>query len=190
RARRRHQPVVSGRQATCAPARRLRRSVRAFFHSPSNKDAPVPVMNKIANGIPIARFPRFAVLALALCAGGAPAAFAQQAAPDTVAELRAEIAALRAEQAERDQRLQRLESALQRMAGEPAAVASGGSAVQAQSVLSSPAAATPVAAATPASSDVASRLKVSGDLRLRGQADWSDDDRSEEHTSELQSREK
>lgn len=133
-------------------------------------------MNKIANGIPIARFPRFAVLALALCAGGVPAAFAQQAAPDTVAELRAEIAALRAEQAERDQRLQRLESALQRMAGEPAAVASGGSAVQAQSVLSSPAAATPVAAATPASSDVASRLKVSGDLRLRGQADWSDDD--------------
>ena len=125
----------------------------------------------------------FAVLALALAAAGVPVAFAQQAAPETVAELRAEIAALRAEQAERDLRLQRLEAALQRIAGEPA----GAIAPQAPAI---PAPAN-VAAAPAAVADAggpASRLKVSGDLRLRGQADWSDDDGRNRGSMQLRGR--
>src|SRR5690606_24276120 len=122
--------------------------------------------------------PGTAALALAVCLAGMPQAYAQDVSSGTVAQLRAEIDALRADQAERELRLQRLESALQRIAGDPA-----------------PATTAPVAAPTPAASTAtalaaglapaptlagadaaASRLKVSGDLRLRGQADWSDDD--------------
>jgi len=144
------------------------------------------VENRSANGCSSLRFPRFAVLALALCAGGVPAAFAQQAAPETIAELRAELASLRAEQAERDLRIQRLEDALQRIAGGPVAPA----AVAGVPPSRAPAAASPPAAAAAAApgDGLASRLKVSGDLRLRGQGDWSDDDGKNRASMQLRGR--
>jgi len=54
--------------------------------------------------------------ALALVLSAFPAAYAQTGSPETIAELRAELSALRAEQAERDRRIQRLEQALERLA--------------------------------------------------------------------------
>lgn len=130
-----------------------------------------------------ARRPRAALLALALFAGGVDIAFAQDAEPGSVEALRAEIAALRAEQAERDQRIERLETALDRIAGGPGAAAAGAPAVvdagtHAGAGTQAPPAATAIATApaTATATDDAPRLKVSGDLRLRGQADWSDED--------------
>lgn len=117
---------------------------------------------------PASRPSRLALLTLALCVCGMQTAFAQDAAPETIAQLRAELDALRSEQAERDRRIQRIEDALRRVAGESAATTP---VVGAQSVSASPVSA-PTA---PGSAAAASRLKVSGDLRLRGQADWSDD---------------
>jgi hypothetical protein len=121
-------------------------------------------LNPVPDFLSVSRFPRCAALALALCIGGVPAAFAQEAAPETIADLQAEIAALRAEQAERDQRIQRLEAALGRISGEP---------IAASAPATTPA---PALAAASTADGIASRLNVSGDLRLRGQGDWSDDD--------------
>jgi len=150
------------------------------------------VMNPTADRRSALRFPRFAVLALALCAGGVPAAFAQQVAPETIAELRTELETLRAEQAERDLRIQRLEDALQRIAGEPLAPTA---------IADAPQSPTPAPASTPASAasslpaaststgdGLASRLKVTGDLRLRGQGDWSDDDGRNRASMQLRGR--
>lgn len=126
--------------------------------------------------------PRIALLALALSCAGIQAAQAQALAPETVAELRAEVAALRAEQAERDERIRRLEVMLEQAAGGTAA--SGPE--QASASAPMPAAPPVVPPASPPSSTAvavavaeaapAPRLKVSGDFRVRGQADWSDDD--------------
>lgn len=143
----------------------------------------MPFVNRTAM-----RFPRFAMLALALCAGGVPVAFARQAAPETIAELRAELEALRAEQVERDRRIQRLEEALQHIAGGPDAPAA---------VAEAPRSPPPASAAVPtplpatgvsAGERLASRLKVSGDLRLRGQGDWSDDDGRDRASMQLRGR--
>jgi hypothetical protein len=142
------------------------------------------------------RGPRLAMLAIALCAAGVPAAFAQNVAPETVAGLRAELDALKAEQAERDRRIQRLEDALLQVSG---ASASGvaATAPSAASTAATPAASravpAPASAATPLPStggggDLASRLKVSGDLRLRGQGDGSDDDGKNRGSMQLRGR--
>lgn len=126
------------------------------------------------------RASRLALLSITLCVCGVPTAFAQDASPETFAQLRAELDALRSEQAERDRRIQRLEDALQRIAGEPAATTP---AVAAQPV-PAPASAPVASGSTP----IASRLKVSGDLRLRGQADWSDDDGKNRGSMQLRGR--
>lgn len=133
--------------------------------------------------------PRVALLALAMFGAGLPPAFAQDSAPDTIAALRAEIAALRSEQAERDQRIHKLEVALEQLSsagtdGAVAASAIGDAGAQpgavGQADLSpapmASAPATAFAASAGADAGASSRLKVSGDFRVRGQADWSDDD--------------
>ena len=133
-----------------------------------------------------------AALSLALFGAGLAPAHAQQAAPETIDALRTELAELKAEQVERDRRIQRLEDALQRIAGGPATsqpVAATPSAVAptASGSTSAPAS-TPAAAPATTSAAIASRLKVSGDLRLRGQGDWSDDDAPDRGSMQIRGR--
>lgn len=111
---------------------------------------------------------RVATLVACLTLAGMPLAYAGDAV--TIEQLREEVRVLRAEQAERERRLQRLESTLAALAGdaEPQGEAA---APPTPPVRHSLASAMPVATPEPSA-----RLKVTGDLRLRGQADWSDDD--------------
>lgn len=114
------------------------------------------------------RRPRATLLALALFASALGTVHAQEADSDTIAVLRTELEALKAEQVERDARIKRLEDSLHRLAGEAAVPAS------------TPAVATAAPAQAPASvaaapANASPRLKVSGDFRLRAQGDWSDD---------------
>lgn len=109
---------------------------------------------------------------LAIALGGLlgllPAAgFAQTPSGEVLAELKRQLDALKAEQADRDLRIGQLERALAEATGSAA-----------------PAAPAPVApssrvAGAPATPAVAagdgSRLKISGDLRVRAQGDYSDD---------------
>lgn len=129
------------------------------MRSPSRRSGSPPV------------FPRLALIAVGLVNCGIPAAFAQQADPATIAGLRAELEALRAEQAERDLRILRIEAALDRMAGDPAGAISQTAPGHAPAA----AAPSPPAAAFPAAAVEAPRLQVSGDLRLRAQSDHFDD---------------
>lgn len=123
----------------------------------------------------LAAAPRRAMLAVALCACGMPAAFAQ-ADPDTVAALRQALDTLKAEQAERDSRIQRLEAALQRIAGDaPPPPATAATAPPPAPAPVAAVDARSAAAAAPAIAPADPRLKVSGDLRLRAQGDWADD---------------
>src|SRR3546814_13284394 len=81
-----------------------------------------------------------------------------------------------AEEAERDARIQRIEEALLRLSGETTAQVE---ATGATATTPSPSPAVVDAQAVTAqatASDAASRLKVSGDFRLRAQGDWSDND--------------
>ncbi len=138
------------------------------------------------------RLPRPARLVLALCLAGVSPVFAQDVSADTVADLRAEIQTLRAEQAERDLRIRRLEQALERLAGEPATAVPAAGLAEASLPALEPAhtasAAQPALAAVPVDSAAAPRLKVSGDLRLRGQGDWSDDDAGSRGSMQLRGR--
>jgi len=112
--------------------------------------------------------------ALTLALSALPAAYAQTGEPETIAELRAELSVLRAEQAERDRRIQRLEQALERLAGDhtaPATLTIQGGIVEA-----------------PVPSSPLERLKISGDLRLRGQGDWSDADGKNRMSMQLRGR--
>lgn len=127
---------------------------------------------------------RTAALALALFAAGLAPAFAQTTAPETLAELRRELDALKTEQAERDQRIRSIENTLNQLQG----VAST-STPAASPPTPAPAAAAPstaaIAAGAPASDD---RFKVTGDLRIRAQGDYSDDDGDSRNSGQVRAR--
>jgi len=118
-------------------------------------------------------------LSLALFLSGLPAAYAQSLTPETIAELRAELSALRAEQAERDRRIQQLQDTLEGLT--EAALASGATSrtltVQGQ-----------IASASAPPNPLPERLTISGDLRLRGQGDWSDADGKNRMSMQLRGR--
>ncbi len=134
--------------------------------------------------------PRATLLALALFTAGLPHAFAQQASPQTIAELHRELDALKSEQAERDLRIQRLENILLGLSGSSPAPATAGTTPPATPATGPAAATTVPASPSPAlaATPVESRLKVSGDLRIRGQADSSDDDGPNRTSSQLRGR--
>lgn len=125
-----------------------------------------------------------ALLALAVSACGIGTAFAQSADGE-IAELRRQLEALKAEQAERDRRIEALEAALRRVrAAAPAATAAAPATAPAPAA--SPAATpAPAAAATAAAEP---RLKITGDLRLRAQGDYSDSDGRNRNSSQLRGR--
>lgn len=129
---------------------------------------------RVVPGHPITRN-RVLSLGLAMYFSGVSVAFAQEASPESIAELRNEISALRKEQAERELRLQRLEATLQRIAG-PATTASGVVAQQprAQAHVVAPTSTQKAESVSSPGNGWPSRLKVSGDLRIRGQGDRSD----------------
>src|SRR3546814_1592914 len=108
--------------------------------------------------------PRAGMLALALLAATAPV-HAQQGDTTELATLRAELESLKAEEAERDARIQRIEEALLRLSGETTAQVE----------------ATGATATTPSPSPAVVDAQA-----VTAQATASDA-RSEEHTSELQS---
>lgn len=129
--------------------------------------------------------PRIAVLILLLCPGALLAA-APPAGFDEKAQLRQEIEALRAQQQELAQWQARNEAALRTLEARlgmpeaaPATAAPVAAASTAATSTATASASAPVAAAAPALAQAAQaappRLKVSGDLRVRGQADFSDD---------------
>ncbi|MCD9029517.1 putative porin [Luteimonas sp. BDR2-5] len=136
-----------------------------------------------------------ATLALALLGAGLVPAHAQDPAPDDLVALRAELAALKAEQAERDRRIERLEAALDRAAGTtlaaaPPAAQPLAATPPASAAVPAPAsagAALPVAGVSPGAGP-ADRLRISGDLRVRGQGDWSDDDGRNRASAQLRGR--
>lgn len=138
-------------------------------------------------------FPRATLLALALFTAGLPHAFAQTASSQTIAELHRELAALKSEQAERDLRIERLENILLGLADSspaPATVGTTGTTSPAVPATGPAAAALAPAPSSPAlaAALVESRLKISGDLRIRGQADNSDNDGSNRSSSQLRGR--
>lgn len=115
-----------------------------------------------------------ALLALACSlAVAAPQALAQQTEASELAQLRQELQALRAEQAERDRKIDALEAALQRVQAAPAPP--------------SALAAAPAAPA-PAAATIEPRFKVSGDLRLRAQGDYSDSDAPNRNSMQVRGR--
>jgi len=119
--------------------------------------------------------------ALGLVLSALPSAYAQTGEPETIAELRAELSALRAEQAERDRRIQRLEQALERLAGDSTRPAAA-SITSRRGIAHAP---TPIPVQ---SNPVSERLKISGDLRLRSQGDWSDADGKNRISMQLRGR--
>jgi hypothetical protein len=119
-------------------------------------------------------FPLTTGLCLAtLCA---TPAFAQSAAETD--QIRAQIEALRAEQARIDELQRRTDESLRAL---EARLAPAGAAPAA--------AAAPVAASAPAkAASVPSRLAVTGDVRLRGQGDYSDEDGRARNSSQVRAR--
>ena len=118
---------------------------------------------------------RFSQLALALLCCGALPALAQS--PDR-AQILEQIQALRAQQAQIVQLQQQNEASLRALESQLG--------LQAPPAAPAPAPApVTVAASAPAP---ASRLKISGDLRLRAQGDYSDDDGRSRNSSQLRAR--
>lgn len=144
------------------------------------------------------RSPSKGLLTLALLMATVPAAHAGEASAADIAQLRAELQTLKAEQAERDRRIERLEALLDHVAGDPAAEADAAAAVALQPASDPTSAPVPASSPQPvqapapvqtASSDsLASRLNVSGDLRLRGQGDWSDRNARDRTSMQLRGR--
>lgn len=148
---------------------------------------------------------RAAVLVLALLASAPLPLLAQAPTAEEVVALRAELEALKQEQATRDAKIARLESALLRLEGRDAAKipaaavatvpASGAAATSTRPVAavpgSPPLATSAATASTPApapASSTTSRLQVSGDLRVRGQGDVSDSDGRDRWSTQLRGR--
>lgn len=126
---------------------------------------------------------RTAVLILLLCPGALLAATATPATDET-AQLREQIEALRAQQQELAQWQARNEAALRTLEarlGMPEAPAST------EATVSAPVAAAAPPIAQPAQ-DAPPRLKVSGDVRVRGQADYNSDFQDGRVTNQLRAR--
>lgn len=116
--------------------------------------------------------PRHALTLALLVALSTPTP-AQSADPVTLEQLRQELQALKAEQAERDRAIRRIEEALDRLQGDVAPHGELEPEPAPAQAATTPAAAPTLASAT---ADTAPRLKISGDARVRAQGDWSDDD--------------
>lgn len=116
--------------------------------------------------------------ALALVSFASSAAWAQS--PDALAELRQQVEALRAEQQQSSRRIAELEAALARAAAAGQAAAPLATTAAPPAPANSPAAVsgtapTPVAVAA-ASSPTPSKLQLSGDVRLRYESNFGDND--------------
>lgn len=105
-----------------------------------------------------------AVLLLATTSTGA---LAQTASPEQIADLRRQLDALKTEQAQTAARIGQIESSLNQMAGIPASVPSP--------VPSAPAATLAAVSPSPAAKP-ASKLQLSGDVRVRYESNFGDDD--------------
>lgn len=143
---------------------------------------PKNTYSKFASRTPDRLAMRICKLALALAVCGISPAYAQSQASDD-ADIAKQIQALRAQQVQITEMQRQTEESIR--------------ALEAKLGLQSPAASphTPVAAtvaatATPATTDKsdAPRLKISGDLRLRAQGDFSDSDGSDRSSSQLRAR--
>lgn len=134
--------------------------------------------NAAAHGRPLRR-PLSLALAAALLAASAGTALAQDAGTQDVARLQAEVEQLRQEQAERDARIASLEEALNKVLD-----------AQAESSRQAPATTSAYASQTamPAAAPQEPRLKISGDLRVRAQGDYSDDLAPTRHSSQVRAR--
>lgn len=127
------------------------------------------------------RHRRVLLVAALLASALSNAAQAQaQANGDVIAELRQEIAALKAEQAKANQRIAELEGARSAVAAAPAAGAS--------TAASQLAAATPVSAPPPPLAPAASRLTLSGDVRVRYESNFGDNDAPDRNRGVLRAR--
>jgi len=122
------------------------------------------------------------LLAVALCATGVLPAFAQTGQSE-VTELRRQLEALKAEQLERDRRIAALETALNQLQSPPQAPPLAAQTAVAPGI-------TPPTAIAASAQDAPSepRLKISGDLRLRAQGDYSDHDGRNRNSSQLRGR--
>lgn len=118
-------------------------------------------------------------LTLALCAAlglALPAlSFAQSPSSEVLADLKQQLEVLKAEQAQRDARIRHIEQALSQVTGD------------APATMPAPQTAPVVTAGAPAAPD-AQRLKLSGDLRVRAQGDYSDDLAANRNSSQVRAR--
>lgn len=116
------------------------------------------------------------VAAALLLAALSPNAFAQTANTSDAAALRAQIEALRAEQVRITEMQRQTEAKIRQL--------------EASAGVASPTAQTPPAASTPlvATADGPSKLTVTGDLRLRYQGDYSDDDARARRSGQVRGR--
>lgn len=151
-----------------------RTTVESTMHSNSSRH-PCAKPDRSHSGRSHLKSWRLTALSVALIACGVSPAFAQSPTSADQAEIRQQIEALRADQARIAELQQRTDASIR--------------ALESKLHMSSPAA--PAATPTPAAavaSDVASRLKISGDMRVRGQQDYPDNGKPNRHSDQVRGR--
>lgn len=135
---------------------------------------------------PFHRAPAMTSLALALSLA-IPYSASAQSAPQDAAVVE-ELQALRAQQAQIAQMQQQNEARIQALEARLGVAAPAVATTTAAAQPASTSATTASASAAPSAASNASRLKISGDLRVRAQGDYSDSDGKNRNSSQLRAR--